>query len=108
MTLEWVITMACQKRQKSRDQKNHARMRLRTRCGVEGSRTEIDNIINDITDIIQSGKAKHIEKQSNRVALFEVKYKGDVYFPVYDHVRKLITTFLTEEMVANNSFDEDA
>lgn len=96
-----------QRRAKERDQKSHARMRLRTRCELEGSRSEIDEAVNTMTTAIQAGKAKHIEKQSNRVGLFEVSFKSKKYYPVYDHVRKVITTFLTKEMVDNGQLHED-
>ncbi len=95
------------KRLKERDQKAHARMRLRTRCELEGSRSEIDDAIKSMTDTIQAGRAKHIEKQSNRLGLFEVTFSKKSYYPVYDHTRKVITTFLTQEMVEQRNYNED-
>jgi hypothetical protein len=56
--------------------------------------------------LIQKGKAKFIENQSNRIAIFEVLIDGIVLYPVYDRVRKLIVTFLTKEMINDRKLGE--
>ena len=91
------------KRLKARDIESHARRRARERCGLEGSRSDIDSAIDSMVDSIRCGDAECIEKQSNRLSLYKVVHAGMHYFAVYDQSRKMIVTFLTGLMVDERS-----
>lgn len=77
-------------RHKRKAQQRHARRRASERLGVRLSKHDIAEICKQIT----SGKARLIEKQSNRVSVFEVMVAGQQTHAVYDRQRKTIVTFL--------------
>lgn len=52
-----------------------------------------------IGDQIRAGNAKFVERQSNRISLFEVELNGESCVAVYDRKRHTVVTFLTMEMV---------
>ena len=80
----------------------HARKRAEERFGLSLSSADTRFII----EMIQSGEARHIEKQSNRLSVFAVPYGIRTLFAVYDRQRKTVVTFLTEEMVKGQGDDE--
>jgi hypothetical protein len=44
--------------------------------------------------MIQEGEAQFVEKQSNRVSIFQLTYKEKSVKVVYDKLRKTIVSFL--------------
>lgn len=79
---------------KKKCQQIHASRRAAERLGERISRDSTAKIVKDI----QLGKAKFIRRQSLRVALFLVSFKGKDVVAVYDKKRHSIATFLTLEM----------
>jgi len=53
--------------------------------------------MSEICRKIQAGKAKCLEKQSNRISLFEIEYSGDIIRVAYDSIRKTLATVLPKE-----------
>ena len=85
---------------KAQCQRQHAKNRAFQRFGAELNR----NDLREVVDLIQTGKAAHIERQSQRVSVFRVfvtKFNQDAY-AVYDRSRNEVVTFLTDEMVKEN------
>ena len=74
-------------------QKIHALKRLKERYGISGD----VSLLNDLVQAVQSGAAKIICAQTNRVSIFQV---DELYF-AYDKKRKSIATFLTQPMIDN-------
>ncbi len=77
-------------------QRAHTRKRLRERFGVFGNRKLLDSFVERIQI---RDRVIFIDKQSNRVSrwyIFHEQYKIAV---VYDSIRKVITTVLTEEQI---------
>lgn len=81
-------------RSKTDAEKKHAMRRFAQRFPRELTSLEYDFLVKHIQD----GKAKFIEKQSNRVSVFQVKINEVTAIAVYDKSRKTIITFLNEEM----------
>lgn len=73
--------------------KRHAKMRASERFGINFSKQIHDEVIKTIQD----GKAKFVEKQSNRITLFDVLVEGKECRVVYDKERKTIVTFLNKD-----------
>lgn len=74
---------------KAQSQRVHAKRRLDERYGMEINRHQI----RDLVAQIQSGKAEHVETQTNRLSIKTVCFNG-VKIPVaYDKQRKTIVTF---------------
>lgn len=76
-------------------QQKHARSRAIQRFDVELSNDDLRVLVS----LIQAGKAIFIERQSNRITVFSILFKGKVLYPVYDSSRKSIATFLTQKMI---------
>lgn len=53
----------------------------------------------DLVKIIRTNKAKFIERQSNRLTVWEVEYTDQKLFCVYDSNRHKIVTFLRPEWI---------
>jgi hypothetical protein len=71
-------------------QNRHARRRAAARFGINmGPRFH-----EELVTAIQTGKASFVEKQSNRISVWDVDYEGKVARIVYDRIRKQIVTFL--------------
>jgi hypothetical protein len=83
-------------RSKTKAERRHAIRRFAQRFPKELTNHEYDELVRQI----QSGRAKFIEKQSNRVSVFEVKTSGITAIAIYDKSRKTIITFITPEMAA--------
>lgn len=71
-------------------QRRHAKRRAAQRFGVNvGTET-----LRAAVTAIQSGQAKHIETQSNRISVHELEIHGILMRVVYDKHRKEIVTVL--------------
>lgn len=81
-------------RSKAVAEKRHAMRRFAQRFPRELTDDEYNSLIKQI----QSGKARFIEKQSNRISIFQVKIEDITAIAVYDKSRKTIITFLNKEM----------
>lgn len=80
---------------KLQSQRIHAKRRIEQRFGIQINRHDIREIVN----LIQTNRAKFIEKQSNSRSLFSLVFKDNLLYVIYDKTRKNICTFLTEEMI---------
>lgn len=78
---------------KKKAQEIHARRRAMSRFGLTFGRGRQTEAIRQI----QSGKAKFLERQSNRVSIWEVEVEGTKMIAVYDGLRHTIATVLTPE-----------
>lgn len=87
------------KRSKAKQQTRHAIQRARQRFDLVMSESDITRII----EMIQAGRCKHIEKQSRRVSMFQVMLDQQVLYAAYDKQRKTIATFLTQDMVIDET-----
>ena len=68
----------------------HARERFAERYGVNFNKKMRKTFI----EMIKTGKASLIEKQSNRVSKYTVFYESILYWVIYDRVRENIVTVL--------------
>ena len=82
-----------QKVSKHKTIKKHAKERAGERFGIIFDQKTHDEVIK----IIQDGKAKFVERQSNRITLFDVFIDGKECRVVYDKERKTIVTFLNKD-----------
>jgi len=88
------------KKAKAKGQMKHTAKRGMERFGLTVSEKSIKAIVQQI----QSGSAKFLEKQSNRVSLFQVKLEEGVdAVAVYDRERKTIATLLTTQMYTSGA-----
>lgn len=71
-------------------QSAHAKRRAAERYNVVVSSDDLKTVVQRI----QSGRCTLLQKQSNRVSLFDVDIHGTVYRVVYDKKRHSIVTFL--------------
>jgi len=78
---------------KSTNQRYHAKTRFEERFGFKFNR----HVRREFVEMIQTCKASFVEKQSNRVFLYDIYYKGHVFRGVYDKNRKNIVTVLPLE-----------
>ena len=78
---------------KAKAQFIHTRSRLAQRYGIRLTRRGMSEICRKI----QAGKAKCLEKQSNRISLFEIECSGDIIRVAYDSIRKTLATVLPKE-----------
>lgn len=78
---------------KTHSERIHAKRRAQERFGLELNRHQLRELVKQI----QSGKAEHVETQSNRVSIKRVKFEGSFYTVAYDKNRQTIITFLPED-----------
>lgn len=71
----------------------HAKKRAKERFGFELNRDKH----RDIVSMIQGNSAKFVEKQSNRVSVWDVEYHGILMRVVYDKSRGQIITLLHKD-----------
>ena len=83
------------KRTKEQSQNIHARRRFQERFGIFLTK----ELKAEILQTIHKGFASFVEKQSNRISLFDVTIKGSTIRVVYDKVRKNIVSALWPEGV---------
>ena len=83
-----------QRRKKSRTnkQRNHAKRRFKQRYGIDFNQ----QMRQEFRRLIQSNQCVLVEKQSNRISIWDVTYEGNVYRIVYDKQRKNVVTVLPE------------
>lgn len=74
--------------------RKHAKKRLAQRLGMTVNRHDLRAMVG----LIQSNKAIFLERQSNRVTLWELEYGGEKFVAAYDKNRKVIITALTLDM----------
>ena len=75
----------------------HAKRRLSERYGIAVNRVGLAEIV----ILIQSGKAKFLERQSNRVTVWDVTFRGQQIRVVYDtHRHAVVTALPVEERVS--------
>lgn len=73
----------------------HAKKRAAERYNVVLSTSDLDLMVK----YIQSGRCNLLQKQTNRVSLFEVDAHGKTYRVAYDRNRHSIITFLPKENI---------
>lgn len=78
---------------KKEAQEIHARRRAMTRFGVTFGPGRQAEAIRQI----QAQEAKFLDRQSNRVTVWEVVVEGNTLIAIYDASRKSIATVLTPE-----------
>jgi len=88
--------MRRKKRNKKTCQAIHATKRGVERAGIVLGPKSQAEIVRMIQGVIPG--AKFLEKQSNRVSLFDVEWEGHRLVTAYDRHRKQIITILTHEM----------
>ncbi len=84
-------TQACRK---------HFKARALERYGLELNRHDL----RDIAKMIQRNSGQFIEKQSNRITVWEVTYKDTLLRVVYDKNRKVVVTALPFEEQDDNGW----
>lgn len=77
---------------KKQNQIYHATKRAKKRFDLDLKREDFIDIVNNIKNKKDSFC---IEKQSNRIFIYAIKYKNNPYKIVYDSKRKTVVTFLT-------------
>jgi hypothetical protein len=80
---------------KSLSEKKHAMKRVRQRYDLVLSSDDYKDLILNV----KHGKAETLYRESNRVSVKSLLYKGQQLFFVYDNNRSRIVTFLDKEMV---------
>ena len=68
--------------------KRHTRQRAAERFGIS-----VD--LKELTKLIQKGRGVFVRRQSNRVTVWDVEYKGNTLRVVYDKLRSTPITILT-------------
>ena len=78
---------------KADQERKHAMRRCRERLGI----CLTDNDMHVLIKEIQENRAKFVERQSNRVTVWELLVQGHTVHVVYDKHTKQIVTFLWPE-----------
>lgn len=78
---------------KKNNQRIHAKKRAEERFGIQLNKSKRKELIK----MILNGNARHLEKISNRLSKFRVKFEDTLMDLVYDKSRKNIVTFLLPE-----------
>jgi len=78
-------------------QRAHAKKRFKERHGIDFNRNVRRFFISSIID----GKARFVQKQTNRVAVYDVDYNNKVYRVIYDRTRKNIITVMDNDENGN-------
>lgn len=76
-------------------QRDHCKRRFRERYGIDFNR----HVRREFVKLIQHNQCHFIEKQSNRVSVWDVIYGGQVFRVVYDKERKNIVTVFPDAHV---------
>lgn len=77
---------------KAESQTQHFRQRLFERYKMVINESQIKTIVS----LIQKGKGKLLEKQSNRVKKYSVPFEDKNIVVIYDSIRKTLVTVLPE------------
>jgi len=92
------------KRDKTHDERKHFKKRLKERYDLEANRHDI----RDIVYLIQHQKCNLVLKQSNRITVWDVPFKGEKVRIVYDKLRKApVTALLMEWDLEEIDWDEE-
>ena len=75
----------------------HAKNRAKERFGIDMNA----DVHREIVDIIQKNKAKFVQRQSNRVTIWDVDYRYYKLRVVYDKNRGQVVTFLNRDGYMN-------
>lgn len=78
-------------RSKWKNQRRHAKQRFYERHGFDLSNDDLDYIRGSIK---KNREAVFISRQSNRVSIWDVQYRGRTVRVVYDKVRQNVVTVL--------------
>ena len=78
---------------KTNAERKHASRRMLQRHGLEVGKTELGEMVK----MIQDGEATFVERQSNRITVWDMDYIGRLLRVVYDKERKQIVTVLPKE-----------
>ena len=76
---------------KSKALKKHTKRRAKERFGIE-----VDPVV--LGKIIRNGEGTFVYRQSHRVTVWDVEYKNEHIRVVYDTIRHIPITVLTNEM----------
>lgn len=91
---------------KAHAQRRHAAKRAEERYGCSLNR-KIQDILVAAIQSGDSSRAKHLEKQSNRISIWVVRY-NDNYLPlVYDRNRKVVVSVLPDQALIDRGFDPE-
>ncbi len=71
-------------------EREHAKLRLHQRYGIVTNRFGLAELVKEI----QAGRATFVQRQSNRVTVFDVPFRGQTVRCVYDKMRHSIVTAL--------------
>lgn len=69
-------------------QRDHCKRRFKERYGIEFNR----HLRREFVQLIQHNQCHFVEKQSNRVSVWDLIHEGNVFRVVYDKQRKNIVT----------------
>ena len=83
---------------KAESQRVHTKTRMLQRYGIELNRRSYQEIANPIRDRGVNGpkNSRFVDRQSNRITRWFVRYKGRWFPVVYDSKRKTVVTILPE------------
>jgi hypothetical protein len=80
----------------------HVKRRFKERFGIDLTRIKRRDIIN----MILSGRATFIEKESNRISLYDVNIEHQVIRVAYDRLRKELVTAMVPSIISLDEQDE--
>ena len=92
--------MGKKKRQKSKDMLRHVKRKFWMRWSIELT----DELHREFVKKIQNREGKLVEKQSNRVSVWDIEYKEKTMTVVYDKIREMLITVLPEGADINDRF----
>ena len=87
---------------KKKNQIKHARKRFEARFDVSLNENQYTQMINRI----KKGKAKFVQRQSNRVSLWDIEFEGHLIRVVYDKKTSAIVTALYPDRQTLEEFEE--
>lgn len=92
------------KTDKKKAQKIHAKRRALQRYSIELNKS----LHKDWIHQIQNGVAKFVERQSNRISVYEILVEGKIIPVVYDKIRKNIVTVLPPDYKEYAALKQDS
>lgn len=88
------------RRKKERDILRHVRRKFRLRWGIDLT----DELHRRLVQDIQNGVGRLVEKQSNRVSVWELSWEGEEMLVVYDRTRMMLVTVLPKGADIGNRY----
>ena len=86
------------RKSKSNTQKYHLRKRFQERYGLNIGKDTIDRFIR----MIQKNECNFVEKQSDRISIWDIPYEDNTFRVVYDKCTKnIVTVFPSEKLIIN-------